>query len=36
VAMGGRAKFFATRRAFAKVRAPLAVNADNAEDLSRC
>jgi hypothetical protein len=37
VATGGRAQFFATRRAVARVRAPVAVNADNApEDLSRC
>jgi hypothetical protein len=37
VATGKLAQFFATRRAIAKVRAPVAVNADNAaEDLSRC
>jgi hypothetical protein len=34
---GQLAQFFATRRAIAKVRAPAAVNADNAaEDLCRC
>ena len=37
VATGKLAQFPATRRAIAKVRAPVAVNADNApEDLSRC
>jgi hypothetical protein len=35
VPTGKRARFFATGRAIARVRAPVAVNADNAEDLSR-
>jgi hypothetical protein len=36
VATGKLAQFFATKRAVAKVRAPVAVNGANVEDLSWC